>query len=96
MNEHRNIEVVVAEDGRNVAQMHANLVPRRIVLIGLNIDFDDPAVWKKREVMCRGFVGESHCVIATIVDACTVISGLLMLIVHGTFHCLRLRSCGQA
>ena len=28
MNEHRNIEVVVAEHSRNVAQMHANLVPR--------------------------------------------------------------------
>jgi hypothetical protein len=86
MNEHWNIEVVFVEHARNVTQMPANLVPRGIVLIGPNIDFDDPAVWKKRKVMCRGFVGKSHRVIATILDACRVITGLLMLIVHGAFH----------
>lgn len=97
MNEHRNVEIIVVKHGGDVGQMHPNLVPCRIVLIGFDIDFDDPAVWKKREMMNRVLVGESHCIIATIVDACRVIIRLLMLIVHGAFHGrLGPRSCGQA
>ena len=97
MNEHRNIEVVVAEHRGNVGQMHPNLVPRSVIPIGLDVDFDDASVGKKREAMDRGFVGETHRMIATIVNACRVIIGLLMLIVHGAPHArLGLYSCGQA
>jgi hypothetical protein len=40
-------------------------------------------------------VRESHCVIATVLDTCSVITGLLVLIVHWAFHgCLSPCSCG--
>ena len=96
VNEHWNFEGVGAEHRRNVGQMHANLVPRGIVLLGLDTDLDGAPVWKQREVMSRGFMGEAHCVIATIINLCRVITGLLMLVVHGAFHRhLGLCSCGQ-
>jgi len=96
MNEHRNIEVVVAEHCRDVRQMHPDLVARGIILLGLDIDLDGATVWEEGEVMSRGFAGESHCMVAAIVNACSVIIGFLKLIVHGAFHgWLGLCSCGQ-
>jgi len=97
VNEHWNFKVVVAEHRCNVGQMHANLGPRSLILLGLDIDFNDPAVWKQREVMSRGLMGEPHGVIATVVDVGRVITGVLMLIVRVTFSGrLGLQSCGQA
>lgn len=97
MNKHWNIEVAVVEHGRDVRQMRANLVLGCIVFIRLDIDFDDASVRKKREVMSCGFVGKSHCMIATVVQACSFVSDLLMLLVHGAFHgCLGLCTYGHA
>lgn len=56
MDEHGNLEVVVAEHRRDVGQMHANLISRCVVTISLDIHFDDAAVGKKREMMSRGLV----------------------------------------
>ena len=96
MNEHWNIEVVRVEHGRNVFQMHLNLVLRCFIMVGLDFDLDGASIWKKRKVMGRCFVGESHCMIASVIHVGGVVTGFLMLIVHGAFRgCLGLCPCGH-
>jgi len=80
MDEHRHIEVVGAEHGGDVREVHSNLVAGRIVVFGFRIDFNDSAIGEKCEVVGCGFVGKAHGMIATHVDASRVIRRGLGLI----------------
>jgi len=56
MDEHRHIEVVRSEHGCNVGQVHADLIPGRIVLRGLGDDADGATIGEQGEVMLGGLL----------------------------------------
>ena len=86
MNERRDIEIIGVEHRCDVGEVRPDLIARRIILIRLNIDFDDSTVGKQREMVRRGFVGEAHRMITTHINASSVlVRGAL--IVHRTMHC---------
>src|SRR5690242_6253434 len=55
VNEHRGLEVALGEQGRNVPQMHADLVAAGAVFGVVRGDLDRPAVGKQAEVV-RGLL----------------------------------------
>ena len=56
VNEHWDFEVAVAEQSRDVSEVHANLISRGVIMISLGVYFDDAPVSKQGEVMSSSFV----------------------------------------
>lgn len=93
MNEHGRIEVVGSEQCRNVSQVHADLVPRGVVMISHDVDFDETPIWEKSEMMNCGFLREPHRMITALVHARYTFTDPLTVVPCRTFHgCVSLRS----
>lgn len=76
VDEHRSGKITGCEHFCDVAEVHANSIPRRDVAGHVGLDIDGPAIGREKEVMCGFVVGEAHDVIAAPDDA-------LMMVVSG-------------
>ena len=70
MDEHRHIKVVRTEHGRDMRQVHANLVAGGSVGCIIGLHFDDASIFQWLKMMLRSFMRETHGVVATCIHAC--------------------------
>ena len=90
MDEHGNIEVVRTEHGRNVGQMHSNLIACSVVMFTPGFDRDDAAILGQQKMMNGGFVRETHGVIPARIHPGRMLLGRTLLRINARTLCFAL------